>query len=50
METHCVSCTKNTVNKNASVRGAKQNRVMFLPNCAVCGKKKSRFTKNQELH
>ena len=28
---------------------AKQNRLMLLSNCTVCGKKKSRFIKNQEL-
>ena len=50
METQCVSCTKKTANKNSSVRKAKQNRIMFLSICAVCGKKKPRFIKNLELH
>ena len=50
METYCVSCEKNTANKNVSARKTKQNRRMFLSNCAVCGKKKSEFIKNQELH
>ena len=45
---HCVSCNKNTMNKNCSVRGTKQNRLMLASNCAICGKKKSRFIKNQE--
>ena len=27
----------------------KQNRLMVLSNCAVCGKKKLTFIKNQEL-
>ena len=48
METYCVSCKKNTANKNSTVIIAKQNRLMLLSNCAVCGKKKSRFIKNQE--
>ena len=39
METYCVSCKKNTVNKNSSVRRTKQNRLMVVSNCAVCGKK-----------
>ena len=45
---YCVSSKKNTVKKNSSVRTAKQNRLMFLSNCTICGKKKSRFIKNQE--
>ena len=50
METNCVSCKKNAGNKNSSVRVTKQNRLMLLSNFAVCGKKKSKFIKNQELH
>ena len=49
METYCVSC-KNTANENSSVRKSKQNRLMLLSNCAVCGKKKSTFIKSKELH
>ena len=40
METYYVTCKKNTENKNSSVRGTTQNRLMFVSNCAVCGKKK----------
>ena len=40
METYCVSCKKNTANENSSVRKTKQNRLVLLLNCAVCGKKK----------
>ena len=46
METYCVSCKKNTENRNSSVRNTKQNRLMLLSNCAICGKKKSTFIKN----
>ena len=49
METHCVSCKKNTANENSSARKAKENRLMPLSNCAICGKKKSIVIKNQEL-
>ena len=49
METYCVSCKKYTTNENSSVRKTKQNRLMLLSNCAVCGKNKSTFIKNQEL-
>ena len=40
METYCVSCKKNTENKDSSVENTKQNRLRFLSNCAVCDKKK----------
>ena len=32
METYCVSCKKNTANKNPNVRKSKQNRLMLLSN------------------
>ena len=50
METYCASWKKNATNENSSVRETKENRLMLLSNCAVCGKKKSIFTKNKELH
>ena len=46
METYCVSCNKNTANKNSSVSRNKQNRLMLLLNCVACGKKESKFIKN----
>ena len=48
MEMYCISCKKNTANKNSSVRRNKQNRLMFASICTVYDKKKSRFIKNQE--
>ena len=39
MERYRVSCKKNIVNENASVRRTKQNVTMFVSNCAVCDKK-----------
>ena len=39
METYCVSCKKNTANKNSSVRKTKENRLMILSNCPIYGKK-----------
>ena len=47
METYCISCKKNTAN-NSSARITKPNR-LFLSNCAICSKKKSRFIKNQKV-
>ena len=37
MKYFCVGCKKNTANKHSSVRKTKQNRLMILSNCAVCG-------------
>ena len=45
MEIYRVSCKKYTSNKNSSFRKTKQNRLMILSNCAVCGKKNSTFIK-----
>ena len=49
MKTYCVSCKKNTASKNSSFRRTKRNRLMLVSNRAVCGVKKSRFVKNQEV-
>ena len=38
------SVVKNyTVNENSNVKKTKQNRLMLLWNCAVCGKRKLTF-------
>ena len=50
MEKSCVSCKTNTAKDNSSVRKTKQNRVMLLSNCAIYGKKKLTFIKNQEFN
>ena len=47
METYCVSFKKNTKNENSSVRNSKQNRLMTLSNCAICGKKKKKKKKKK---
>ena len=39
MEIYCVGCKKKTLNENSSVRENKQDKVMLLWNCVVCGKK-----------
>ena len=46
MKTYCVICKNNTKNNNFSVRRTRQNRLMLLSNCTICGKKKSKFIKN----
>ena len=50
MEIYCASCKRYTENKNSSVRKTKRYRLMLLLNCALCGKRKSTFIKNKELH
>ena len=50
MEAYCISRKKYTGNRNLNVRKTKRNRLMFLSNCAVCGKKKGTFMKNKKLH
>ena len=50
METYFASYKKHAANINSSVRKTKQNRLMVLSNCTICGKKKSTFIKNKELH
>ena len=50
MENYCISCKKYTAYERSNVRKNKQNRLMLLSNCAVCGKKKVTFVKNKELH
>ena len=37
METNCVNCKKYTANEKSNVTKTKQNRLMLLSNCAVCG-------------
>ena len=49
METYCISCNRNTRNKNSIVRRTKQNRLMLVSVCGICGKKKSRFIKDKKV-
>ena len=39
VQIQCVIFKKYTENKNTNVRKNKQNRLMPLSNCAICGKK-----------
>ena len=48
MEAYCFSHKKYTASEISSVRKTKQNRLMLLSNCALCGKKESTFIKNKE--
>ena len=48
MKSYCLKCKKDTVNIDPKVWSSSNGRVMILSKCAICGSKKSRFTKNQE--
>ena len=39
---------KNAANQSSRVRRAKQNRLILLSSCTICGKEKSKFIKNEE--
>ena len=46
METYYISCEKYIAKKNWINRKAKQNSLMLLSSCVVCGKNKLTFIKN----
>ena len=48
MNTYCVKCRKDTENINPKMFRTKNNRLIMLSKCPVCGIKKSIFIKNQE--
>ena len=48
MKSYCLKCRKNTENINPRVSKTSNGKTMVLSKCAMCGSKKSRFTKNQE--
>ena len=50
MEKYFLNYNKNPANENSSDKRTKQNRLIRVTKCAVCGWKKSRFIKIQDLH
>ena len=46
--TYCLSCKKDTKNIDPRVAKTKNNRLMMLSKCAICGKKKFRFIREQQ--
>ena len=46
---YSLKCRKNTESKNPNVVRAKNGRVILLPKCTVCDRKKSKFIKEQEV-
>ena len=49
MKTYCVKCKKDTENIDPKMVRTKNNRLIMQSKCPVCGIKKSRFIKNQEV-
>ena len=49
MKTYCVRCRKDTENIDPKMVRTKNNRLVMQSNCSVCGIKKSRFVKEQEV-
>ena len=48
MDTYCLVCKKKTGNVDPKAVRNSKGRLMILSKCPVCGKKKSRFVKEQE--
>ena len=46
--TYCLLCKKDTKNINPKVVKTKNNRLAMTSKCAICGKNKFRFIKEQE--
>ena len=49
MKSYCLKCRKDPENINPKVSKTSNNRIVVLLKCAICGSKKSRFIKNQEV-
>ena len=47
-QTYCLVCRDYTKSINPKIVRNRQNRLMIQSNCANCGSKKSRFTKEQQ--
>ena len=49
MKSYCLKCRKDIENINPRVSNTSNGRKTILSKCAICGSKKSRFIKNQEV-
>ena len=49
MESYCLKCRKTTEKLLEKISSTSNGKVMILSKCAICGSKKSRFIKNQEV-
>ena len=46
---YCLKCKKNTESINPRVSKTTNVKTMILSKCAICGSKKSKFIKKQEV-
>ena len=49
MESYCLKCKKYTKKINPQVSSTSNGKLIILSKCAICGSKKSKFIKKQEL-
>ena len=49
MKTYCLKCKTNTDNIDPKMFRTKNNRLLMQSKCSVCGTKKSRFVKEQDV-
>ena len=49
MLSYCLKCKKNTGSINPKFSKTTNGKTMMLSKCAVCGSKKSKFIKEQEV-
>ena len=49
MKTYCLKCKKDTENIDPKISSTSDGKSMILSKCAICGSKKSRFIKNQDV-
>ena len=49
MLSYCLKCNKNTESINPRVSATSNGRAMILSKFAMCGSKKSKFIKKQEV-
>ena len=48
MLSYCLKCKKNTESINPKVLKTSNGKTVVLSKCAICGRKKSKFIKEQE--
>ena len=49
MLSYCLKCKKNTESINPKVSKTTNGKMMILSKCAICGSKKSKFIKEQQI-
>ena len=50
MKSYCLKCKIDTENINSRVSNTSNGKTVSLSKCAKCGRKKSRFIKNQLIY